>query len=76
MPELPRTTGSEAIAAFEKAGFEVVRKRGSHRMMKKSGHRYTLSIPDHGKKPLGTGLLDTQIGVAGLTREEFISLLD
>lgn len=76
MPEVPRVTASEAIDAFEKAGFEVVRKKGSHRMMKKPGHRYTLSIPDHGNKPLGTGLLDSQIDAAGLTREQFIALLD
>lgn len=76
MPEPPRTTGSEAIAAFEKVGFVVVRKRGSHRMMKKPGHRYTLSIPDHGRKPLGTGLLYSLIEAAGLTREEFTGLLD
>ena len=75
MPEIPRITASEAIKAFEQAGFRVVRKRGSHRILKKDGHRFRLSIPDHGSKTIGLGLLDSQIEAAGLTREEFIALL-
>ena len=76
MPEAPRITAAEAINAFEKVGFVVVRKRGSHRILTKDGHRYTLSIPDHGRKCIGVGLLNSQIEAAGLTREEFIALLD
>ena len=75
MSELPAVTGREAIRAFEKGGFAVVRVRGSHHILKKKGCRYTLSIPVHGKKPLSKGLLRRQIRTAGLGEKEFASLL-
>jgi predicted RNA binding protein YcfA (HicA-like mRNA interferase family) len=75
MPSAPKVTGAEAIAAFEKAGFRHARTAGSHHILKKSGHRYTLSVPVHGARPLGTGLLKAQVEAAGLTMEEFQALL-
>jgi predicted RNA binding protein YcfA (HicA-like mRNA interferase family) len=48
---------------------------GSHCIMKKDGHRYRLSIPIHGNKTLGTGLLASLIEDAGLTVEEFATHL-
>ena len=75
MPKSPKITGQEAISAFEKAGFEVDRIRGSHHILKKSGHRYALSIPVHSGKTVGTGLLSAQIKNAGLTIEEFLEFL-
>ena len=76
MPEVPRIKASEAIGAFLKAGFQQVRKRGSHLILKKEGHRLLLSVPCHRGKILGLGLLDSLIDASGLTREEFIALLD
>jgi hypothetical protein len=43
--------------------------------MKKPGHRYRLSIPVHGGKMVGVGLLSAQIEAASLTVEEFLDLL-
>ncbi len=74
-PELPTVTGRQVIGAFEKAGFEVVRKKGSHRVMKKEGHRHVLSIPVHGSQPLKRGVLRALIKTAGLTVQEFKDLL-
>jgi predicted RNA binding protein YcfA (HicA-like mRNA interferase family) len=74
MSELPAVTGREAIRAFEKAGFTVVRIRGSHHILKRKGCRYALSIPVHGNKPLSKGLLRRQIKTAGLTEKVFLSL--
>ncbi len=73
MPRLPRASGQEAVRAFEKAGWEVARQRGSHIVLTKPGSIYTLSIPSH--RVLGPGLLRDQIRKAGLTVEEFIDLL-
>jgi len=73
MPKLPRISGREAVRAFEKAGWEVARQRGSHVVLTKSGSIYTLSIPLH--RVLGPGLLREQIRKAELTIEEFIDLL-
>jgi len=75
MPKIPRTTGREAITAFKKAGFEVVRVNGSHHIMKKKDRRFRLSVPVHAGKTLGTGLLKSLIKTAGLTVDEFIKLL-
>jgi predicted RNA binding protein YcfA (HicA-like mRNA interferase family) len=72
MSKLPAVTGQEAISAFESFGFQVVRTTASHHIMKKSGHRYLLSIPVHGSKCVSDGVLRSQIRAAGLTREEFI----
>jgi len=49
MPRLPRVSGRRAVRAFQCAGWEVSRQRGSHIVMTKPGSIYTLSIPDHRK---------------------------
>ena len=73
MPKPPRVSGREAVRAFERAGWEVARQRGSHIVMTRPGSIYTLSIPDH--RELGPGLLRSLIRKAGLTIEEFSELL-
>ena len=75
MSKLPSVTGRKAIRAFERAGFTVVRIEGSHHIMSKPRYRYILSIPVHGNRSLGKGLLHRQIVNAGLTDEQFIALL-
>jgi predicted RNA binding protein YcfA (HicA-like mRNA interferase family) len=73
MPRLPRISGRQAVAAFERAGFEVKRQRGSHIVMVKRGFAETLSVPDHGE--LRPGTLRALIRKAGLSVEEFLALL-
>ncbi|MEO6196743.1 MAG: type II toxin-antitoxin system HicA family toxin [Dehalococcoidia bacterium] len=73
MPPLPLTSGREVVAAFEKAGFTVARQRGSHIIMTKPGWAVTLSVPDH--RQLRAGTLRSLIRQAGLTVDEFVSLL-
>jgi len=73
MPRLPRMSGREAVAAFERAGFQVRRRRGSHIVMTKPGHPATLSVPDH--RQLKPGILRALIRKAGLTVERFNELL-
>ncbi|MGE3978959.1 MAG: type II toxin-antitoxin system HicA family toxin [Nitrospira sp.] len=65
-------SGSDAIRKFQRAGWSVMRQRGSHVMLVKSGYEYTLSIPQHDE--LGPGLLRKLIRQAGLTVETFNSL--
>jgi len=74
MPKLPHISGREAVRAFQQAGWEVARQRGSHVVLTRPGSIYTLSIPLH--PVLGPGLLRDLIRKAGLTVEEFIVLLD
>ena len=73
MPRLPRISGRDAVRAFEKAGWEVSRQRGSHVVLTKPGSIYSLSIPLH--RELAVGLLRDQIRKAELTVAEFIELL-
>jgi len=73
MPKLPLVSGRDAVQAFEKAGWNVARQKGSHVVMVRPGSIYSLSIPLHDE--LGPGLLRDQIRKAGLTVDEFIDLL-
>jgi len=73
MPKLPRISGREAVRAFQRAGWEVARQRGSHVILTKPDSIYTLSIPLH--RELGPGLLRSLLRKAGLTVEEFRELL-
>jgi len=73
MPKLPRVSGRKAVRAFQRAGWEVARQRGSHVVLTKAGSVYTLSVPLH--RVLGPGLLRDLVRKAGLTVEEFTELL-
>lgn len=65
-------SGSEAVRKFQKAGWTVVRQKGSHVMLIKPGYQWTLSIPQH--KELGPGLLRKLIRQADLTIKIFNDL--
>jgi predicted RNA binding protein YcfA (HicA-like mRNA interferase family) len=62
-------SGAETVRKFQRAGWSVVRQKGSHVMITKPGYQWTLSIPQHSE--LGPGLLRKLIRQAGLTVEEF-----
>lgn len=74
-PKLPVVSGGEAIAAFERIGYRVVRQRGSHvRMIHPSGgRRVPLSVPLH--DPVKPGLLRRLLRDADLSVGEFVELL-
>ena len=61
-----------AIRAFERLGYEVVRVRGSHYILKHPG-RATLSIPRH--RTVKVGLLLSKIKAAGIKAEDFEEML-
>jgi predicted RNA binding protein YcfA (HicA-like mRNA interferase family) len=73
MPQLRIVSGREARRAFERAGWTFDRQRGSHMILVKSGVPINLSVPDH--RELDRGLLRGLIRDAGLTVEQFLSLL-
>jgi len=72
MPKLPVLSGGEAVKKLERAGWRVVRQKGSHVVMLKTGSIASLSIPQH--KELAPGTLRSLIRSAGLSVEEFIQL--
>jgi predicted RNA binding protein YcfA (HicA-like mRNA interferase family) len=56
MTRLPRLKGKELIRNLEKLGFEVVRSRGSHFLLRHKDGR-TTTVPVHSGEILGPGLL-------------------
>ncbi|MCU1337091.1 MAG: putative periplasmic or secreted lipoprotein [Bryobacterales bacterium] len=71
MPQVPLLRPREVVRAFERLGWQAVRRRGSHILLTKSGHLATLSVPDH---PLvARGTLRALISKAGLTVEKFLA---
>jgi len=76
MSKLPAVTARQAIKAFGRAGFVHCRVKGAHHVLKKQGHPYLLTVPDHGGRALRAGTLRQLIRGAGLTVEQFNALLD
>ena len=72
MARLPIISGDEFAKAVRKIGYVWDHTAGSHMILLHSSGR-RLSVPRH--KELGRGLLRSLIQDAGLSREEFIRLL-
>jgi predicted RNA binding protein YcfA (HicA-like mRNA interferase family) len=73
MARLGNISGSDAVKAFQKAGWRRAGQVGSHVVMVKEGIRVNLSIPQH--RELSVGTLRALIRNSGLTVEEFLQLL-
>jgi predicted RNA binding protein YcfA (HicA-like mRNA interferase family) len=70
MSRRPRVTGSELVTAPGKAGFAVVRTKGSNRFLSHEDGRATV-VPVHSGEIVGPGLLlkvlrDCHLGVEDL----------
>jgi predicted RNA binding protein YcfA (HicA-like mRNA interferase family) len=53
-PRQPVVSGALLVKALEKDGWAVVRQRGSHVRLKKSGRRMALVVPLHKELRKGT----------------------
>jgi predicted RNA binding protein YcfA (HicA-like mRNA interferase family) len=73
MATLPVVSGKQAIAAFQKAGWQVARGGKSHVVLTKDAERNNISVPLHDE--LDRGTLRSIIRKAGLTVDEFTKLL-
>jgi predicted RNA binding protein YcfA (HicA-like mRNA interferase family) len=72
---LPALSARDVIRALESVGFEVVRTSGSHcRLIHATEPARKITIPVH-SGDLKRGTLRGIIAQAGLTVEEFLSLL-
>ena len=74
MSRLPRLRGREVLAALKRAGFVVVRTKGSHHFLKHTDGRKTV-VPVHAGEQIGIGLLLKILEDVDLTREQFEELL-
>ncbi|BCW95142.1 MAG: hypothetical protein KatS3mg018_0624 [Fimbriimonadales bacterium] len=71
MPKLPVLSGKELVRALQRAGFEVVRQKGSHVSLRKGDRRTVVPLHDE----LAKGTLRDILNQCGLTREELQQLL-
>jgi predicted RNA binding protein YcfA (HicA-like mRNA interferase family) len=72
MPKLPVLSGAEVRKALERLGFEFVRQRGSHAIMRKGGTGAV--VPMHREVRLGT--LNGILRQAQVSPDEFLKALD
>jgi len=74
LSKLPAISGQDAARAFGKVGYVLDHQTGSHMILRQSDapHR-RLSVPNH--RELASGTLRALIRQAGLTVEQFVSLL-
>ena len=71
--KLPLLSGREVVNVFERMGWEIARRRGSHIILVKESHIATLSVPDH--KEVAKGTLRKLIARACITVEEFLGAM-
>lgn len=74
MTGLPALTGRELIAVLSKAGFQVIRVKGSHHILRHADGRKT-TIPVHAGDAIGPGLFAKVLRDCELTREQLRQLL-
>jgi predicted RNA binding protein YcfA (HicA-like mRNA interferase family) len=74
MTSLPSLTGKELIAVLSRAGFDVLRVRGSHHFLRHADGRATV-IPVHSGEDIGPGLFAKILRDCELSRGEFEEFL-
>lgn len=76
MPErLPRITSSELLAALRRAGWEIVRQRGSHARLAHAEQSGRVTVSVHAREIVKPGTLRGVLEQAGLTVDELVELL-
>ncbi len=75
--KLPIVSGKEVLKALQKAGFTLVRQKGSHvHLLKQAGGKsYHVTVPVHGNNDLNPFVLRSIMRQAGYTPDEFAKLL-
>ena len=74
--KLTSLNGRQITRALQRGGFEVIRIRGSHHVLRKPGAPNTkVIVPVHGSRDIPPGTVQSIIKQAGLTIEEFSDLL-
>lgn len=74
MTSAPSLTGKEMVSALKKAGFEILRIKGSHYFLRHPDGRSTV-VPVHSGETIGPGLFAKILRNCDLSREQFQKLL-
>ncbi len=69
MTKLPRLSAKELISKLKKLGFDVIRVKGSHHVMKHSDGRTTV-VPVHSNETIGPGLMSKILKDCELSRDD------
>jgi len=75
MGRLPVLDGDDVVRAFQRAGWRMTRRKGSHVIMQRDGYEATLSVPVHAGRAVKRGTLRALIKDAGMTVEDFTDML-
>ncbi len=75
MPELRKISGKEAIKVLERLGFQQIRQRGSHVILKKSSSTGNIGCVVPLQRELKIGTLRGILKLAKIDVEEFLKNL-
>lgn len=74
MSNIPAITGKKMIKTLTKAGFEVIRIKGSHHFVQHPDGRRSV-VPVHGKETIGKGLFFQILRDCEINIDDFLKLL-
>jgi len=74
MSRSPRLTGADLVTALKSAGFEVIRIKGSHHILRHQDGR-TAVVPVHAGETIGPGLLQKLLRACNLSVDDLQRLL-
>ncbi|MDV2989080.1 MAG: type II toxin-antitoxin system HicA family toxin [Dehalogenimonas sp.] len=74
MSRIPALTGERLIKALSKAGFSILRQRGSHVYLAHTDGRATV-VPVHKGETIGRGLMKKIMRDTELSQAELLKLL-
>ena len=74
MTRLPAISGRDLVRVLSRKGFEIIRIKGSHHMLRHADGRMTV-VPVHRQEEIGPGLLTKILRDCELSREDLIDLL-
>jgi predicted RNA binding protein YcfA (HicA-like mRNA interferase family) len=69
-----RVKGKDLIRALQKAGFQVIRIKGSHHFLRHEDGRTTV-VPVHAGETIGPGLLNQILKDVELNRDDLTKLI-
>ena len=74
MTSYPAVKGKDLLAALRRAGFSVIRTKGSHHFLRHQDGRSTV-VPVHAGETIGAGLMASILRDVKLTRDELQGFL-
>jgi predicted RNA binding protein YcfA (HicA-like mRNA interferase family) len=74
MTRIPPVSGRELVDALGRKGFQVIRIKGSHHVLRHVDGRMTV-VPVHGREEIGPGLLAKILRDCDMSRDDLRAFL-